>query len=163
MMSGVKPIPDGYHTVTPYLVMKDAASAIAFYEKAFGAKKLMVIPSPHGRIGHAEIKIGDSPIMMADESPEMHQHSPQSLGGSPVSLLIYIEDVDALAAQAIAAGIKVVSPVEEKFYGDRIGTFADPFGYVWHLATHVKNVSAEDMQKYAAACSTEKEKAGHSV
>ena len=150
-MSKPKPIPDGYHTATPYLIIKDAAKAIEFYKKAFGAKEMMRMSQPDGRIGHAEIKIGDSPIMLADEFPEMGARSPQSLGGSPVSILLYVEDVNACAEQAVAAGAKVVRPVKDQFYGDRSGSFEDPFGHQWHIATHVEDVAPEEMHKRAAA------------
>ena len=146
-----KPIPDGYHTATPYLIIKDAAKAIEFYKKAFGAKEMMRMSQPDGRIGHAEIKIGDSPIMLADEFPEMGARSPQSLGGSPVSILLYVEDVNACAEQVVAAGAKVVRPVKDQFYGDRSGSFEDPFGHQWHIATHVEDVAPEEMHKRAAA------------
>jgi PhnB protein len=150
-MSKAKSIPEGYHTATPYLIIKDAAKAIEFYRKAFGATELMRMAQPDGRIGHAEIKIGDSPIMLADEFPEMGFRSPQSLGGSPVSLYLYVDDVDALAKQAEAAGAKVVRPVKDQFYGDRSGSFEDPFGHQWHLATHVEDVAPEEIHKRAAA------------
>ncbi len=150
-MTNTKPIPEGYHTATPYLIIKDAAKAIEFYKKAFGAKEMMRMSQPDGRIGHAEIKIGDSPIMLADEFPEMGARSPQSLGGSPVSILLYVEDVDAFAKQAVAAGTKVVRPVKDQFYGDRSGSFEDPFGHQWHIATHVEDVALEEMYKRAAA------------
>ncbi len=151
MTSKVKPIPEGYHTATPYLIIKDAARAIEFYKKAFGATELMRMADPSGRIGHAEIRIGDSPIMLADEVPEMGHRSPQSLGGSPVSILLYVEDVDALFSQAVAAGAKVQRPVQDQFYGDRIGGVTDPFGHVWYIATHKEDVSPEEMRKRAAA------------
>ncbi len=147
----VKPIPPGYHTVTPYLIVKNAASAIEFYKKAFGATELMRFAGPDGKIGHAEIKIGNSPIMLADEHPEMDARSPQSLGGSPVGILLYVEDVDALANRAIAAGAQVLRPVTDQFYGDRSGTFSDPFGHKWTIATHKEDVSHEEMQKRLAA------------
>src|SRR5437763_14338970 len=118
----VKPIPDGYHTATPYLIVKGAAEAIEFYKKAFGAKELMRFADPSGKVGHAEIKIGDSPIMLADEYPDMGIRSPQTLGGSPVIILLYVHDVDALTQQALAAGAKVERPVTDQFYGDRSGT-----------------------------------------
>ncbi len=151
MTSRVKPIPEGYHTATPYLIIKDAARAIEFYKKAFGATELMRMAQPDGRIGHAEIRIGDSPIMLADEFPEMGHRSPQSLGGSPVSILLYVEDVDALFNQAVSAGAKVQKPVQDQFYGDRIGGVTDPFGHVWYIATHKEDVSPEEMRKRAAA------------
>ncbi len=122
MTSIVKPIPDGYHTITPYICVKDAVNAIEFYKKAFGATELMRLADPSGKIGHAEIKIGDSHLMIADEFPEMNFRSPQSLGGSPVSIFLYVEDVDAMANQAVAAGAKVVREVKDQFYGDRSGT-----------------------------------------
>jgi PhnB protein len=143
----VKPIPDGYHTVTPYLIVKDAARALDFYKKAFGAKETMRFPGPGGKIGHAEIKIGNSPIMLADEHPQMGASSPQTLGGSPVSLCLYVEDADGLFDRAVSAGAKVVRPLKDQFYGDRSGTVADPFGHVWTIATHKEDVSPEEMQK----------------
>jgi len=151
MPSTVKPIPDGYHSVTPYLIIKGAAEAIEFYKKAFGASELFRMAQPDGRVGHAEIKIGDSPIMLADEFPEMGHKSPTTLGGSPVSLMIYVEDVDAVFERAIAAGAKEDRPVEDKFYGDRGGSLSDPFGHLWHIATHKEDVSPEEMEKRAAA------------
>lgn len=151
MTSPIKPIPDGYHSVTPYLIIKNAADALEFYKTAFGATELFRMPQPDGRIGHAEIKIGDSPIMLADEFPEMNYLGPKTLGGSPVSLMIYVDDVDAVFNQAIAAGAETQKPVEDKFYGDRIGSLVDPFGHVWHVATHKEDVSPEEMEKRAAA------------
>ncbi len=151
MTSRAKPIPEGYHSATPYLIVRDAASAIEFYKKAFGATELMRMADPSGRIGHAEIRIGNSPIMLADEVSEMGYRSPQSLGGSPVSILLYVEDVDAVFSQAIAAGAKVQRPVADQFYGDRIGGVTDPFGHVWYVATHKEDVSPEELRKRAAA------------
>jgi len=151
MTSTAKPIPEGYHTATPYLVVKGAASAIEFYKKAFGATELMRMADPSGRVMHAEIKIGNSPIMLADEFPEMGARSPQAYGGSPVSIFLYVEDVDALANQAIAAGAKVLMPVQDQFWGDRYGKLADPFGHVWSVATHKEDVAPEEMKKRAAA------------
>jgi len=153
MTSKVKPIPEGYHTATPYLIVGGAAGAIEFYKKAFGARELVRMTQPDGKIGHAEIKIGDSPIMLADEVPEMNYRSPQSLGGSPVSILLYVEDVDTVFSQAVAAGAKVQRPVQDQFYGDRIGGVEDPFGHVWYIATHKEDVSPEEMKKRAAAAS----------
>jgi PhnB protein len=150
-MSTVKPIPDGYHSVTPYLIIKGAADAIEFYKKAFGATELLRMPQPDGKIGHAEIKIGDSPVMLADEFPEMGHKSPKTLGGSPVSLMIYVDDVDAVFSRALAEGAKSDRPLENKFYGDRTGSLTDPFGHLWHIATHVEDVSEEEMQRRAAA------------
>jgi len=147
----VKTIPDGYHSVTPYLIISGAGEAIDYYKKAFGATELLRMPAPGGKIGHAEIKIGDSPIMLADEFPEMGYKSPKTLGGSPVSLMIYVADVDTVFDQAIATGGKVQRPVKDQFYGDRSGTLEDPFGHVWHVATHKEDVSAEEMERRAKA------------
>jgi len=146
-----KPIPDGYHSVTPYLIIKGATAALDYYTRAFGAVELFRMPAPEGKIGHAEIKIGDSPIMLADEAPEMGYKSPQSLGGSPVSIMIYVEDVDTVFNRAIAAGGKEQRPVKDQFYGDRSGTLEDPFGHVWHVATHKEDVSPEEMERRAKA------------
>jgi len=143
----VKAIPDGYHSVTPYLIISGAAAAIDYYKQAFGATELLRMPAPGGKVGHAEIKIGDSPIMLADEHPEMGYKSPQTLGGSPVSIMIYVADVDKVFDQAIAAGGKAQRPVKDQFYGDRSGTLEDPFGHVWHVATHTEDVSAEEMER----------------
>ena len=146
-----KPIPEGYHTATPYLIIGGAANAIEFYKKAFGATELFRFPTPDGKIGHAEIKIGDSPIMLADEYPEMGYKGPQTLGGSPVSLMIYVEDVDTVFNRAVEAGATVKEAVSDKFYGDRMGTLTDPFGHRWHVATHKEDVSVEEMQRRAKA------------
>ena len=150
MSNGVKAIPDGYEGVTPYLICKNAEAAIDFYKKAFGAEELFRIGQP-GMVGHAELKIGNAIIMMADEHPEMGAVSPQSLGGTPVSLMVYIEDVDAFTEKAVAAGLEVLRPVQDQFYGDRSGQFKDPFGHVWAFATHIEDVSPEDMNTRAAA------------
>ena len=150
MANPVKPIPEGYHSITPYLIVKGAAAAIDFYKRAFGATELVRMPGPDGKVGHAELKIGDSPIMLADEVQEMGAVSPQTLGGSPVSILLYVEDVDAVFNRAISAGAKSVRPVEDKFYGDRMGSLADPFGHHWHIGTHKEDLSPEELQKRAA-------------
>jgi PhnB protein len=147
----VKPIPDGYHTATPYLIVKDAGRALEFYKKAFGATELMRLEGPDGKIGHAEICIGDSPIMLADEFPDMGYRSPQALGGSPISICLYVEDVDALFQQALAAGATVVRPVKDQFYGDRSGTLSDPFGHVWTIATHKEDLSPEEVRRRSEA------------
>ena len=147
----VKPIPEGYHTATPYLIIDGAADAIEFYKKAFGATELFRFPAPDGKIGHAEIKIGDSPIMLADAYPQMGYQGPKSIGGSPVSLMIYIEDVDTVFNRAVDAGATVKEAVSNKFYGDRAGTLIDPFGHIWHVSTHVEDVPMEEMEKRAKA------------
>jgi PhnB protein len=148
----VKAIPEGYHSVTPYLIVRGAAQALEFYKKAFGARELFRFPMPDGQIGHAEIRIGDSHVMLADEPTDtVHQQmghkSPKSLGGSSVSIMLYVEDVDSVAKQAIAAGAKEVRPVVDQFYGDRSGTFQDPFGHIWTIGTHKEDVSPEEMQR----------------
>ena len=149
----VKPIPEAYHTVTPYLIIEGAGEAIAFYAKAFGAKELFRFPTPDGKIGHAEIKIGDSPIMLADAYPDMGYNGPKSLGGSPVSLMIYVENVDTVFNQAVQAGATVKEAVSDKFYGDRLGSLIDPFGHIWHVSTHKEDVSLEEMERRAKAAS----------
>lgn len=154
----VQPIPPGYHSITPYLLVRNAAQAIEFYKKAFGAAELMRFPGPGGKIGHAEIRIGDSPVMLADEFPEMGARGPQSLGGAGVNLLIYVADVDAIFAQAVSAGGTVTRPIKDQFYGDRSGTLTDPFGHVWTIATHKEDISMEEMQRRAKEMS---QKAGN--
>jgi PhnB protein len=143
----VKAIPDGYHSVTPYLIVRGAARALEFYQKAFGARELMRLPGPEGKLGHAEVQIGDSRVMLADEHPGMGAVSPQGLGGSPVGLCIYVQDVDAVFDRAVSAGAKVVRAVQDQFYGDRSGTVEDPFGHKWTIATHKEDVSSEEMQR----------------
>jgi PhnB protein len=149
----VKPIPEGYHSVTPYLIIRGASDAIEYYTKAFGATELFRFPTPSGQIGHAEIKIGDSVIMLADEYPDMGYGytSPQTVGGSSVSLMIYVDDVDTTFKQAVAAGGKEQRAVKDQFYGDRSGTLEDPFGHIWHVATHKEDVSPEEMERRAKA------------
>ncbi len=147
MTSKVQPIPAGYHTVTPYLIINGAAEALAFYQQAFGATELFRMPTPDGKIGHAEIKIGDSPIMLADESLEMGSRSPQSYGGSPVTIMLYVEDVDTVVGRAVFAGATLQRPVKDQFYGDRSGSVKDPFGHEWHIATHTEDVSPEEMNR----------------
>lgn len=151
MAGNVKAIPEGYRSVTPYLIVSGAAKAIEFYKNVFGATEIMRMAAPSGKVGHAEIKIGDSAIMLADEHPEMGARSPQSIGGSPVSLMLYIEDVDAVFARALGAGAKQLRPVEDKFYGDRSGTLSDPFGHTWTVGTHKEDVPPEEMKRRAAA------------
>jgi PhnB protein len=140
-MSQVKPIPDGYHSVQPYMMFKNCAAAIAFYAKAFGAKEKFRMPDAQGRVTHAEIEIGDSTIMMADETPQLEAFSAEHFGGSPVSLLLYTENCDAMYAQALAAGAKSVREPADQPYGDRMSGVTDPFGYKWWIATHIKDVS----------------------
>jgi len=147
----VKAIPEGYHAVTPYLIIKGATQAIDFYKKVFGASEIMRFDAPGGKIGHAEIKIGDSPIMLADEMPERGYVSPNTLGGSPVSLMIYVDDVDSVFNRAVAAGSKVDQPLKDQFYGDRTGTVHDPFGHVWTIGTHKEDVTPEEMKRRMAA------------
>jgi len=151
MKTKVNFIPPGYHTATPYLVINGAARALDYYKQAFGATEMARMAGPDGKIGHAEIKIGDSHIMLADECPEMHAQSPQALGGTPVSLMLYLEDADAVFARAVAAGAKVLRPVQDQFYGDRSGTIADPFGHTWTIATHKEDLSLEEIKKRGAA------------
>jgi PhnB protein len=146
-----KYIPDGYHTATPYLIVNGGARAIEFYKQAFGATEFVRMPGPGGKVMHAEINIGDSRIMLADEFPEMDARGPQSIGGTPVSLMLYVEDSDAMTTRAVSAGAKVVRPVEDQFYGDRSGTILDPFGHKWTIATHKEDLSPQEIQKRAAA------------
>jgi len=149
-MADVKPIPDGYHSVTPYLICDSAADAIEYYKKAFGATELFRMDH-EGKVGHAELKIGDSPIMLADEFPQMGYRSPKALGGTPVSIMIYVPDVDTVYQQAIDAGATEVKPLQDQFYGDRSGTLTDPFGHVWTIATHKEDVTMEEMNRRMAA------------
>src|ERR1044072_4746420 len=137
----VKKIPEGYHTVTPYLIVSGAAQALDYYQRAFHAEECLRFPGPGGKIMHAEIKIGDSRVMLADEFPQMGARSPQTIGGTATGLCIYVEDVDKIFNQAIAAGGKVERPLQNQFYGDRSGTLVDPFGHKWTVATHVEDVS----------------------
>lgn len=148
-MANVKAIPEGYHSVTPYLVVDGAAAALDYYKEAFGATELFRMEHG-GKIGHAEFKIGDSPIMVADEFPEMGHVGPRKLGGSPVGIMIYVEDVDTIYNRAIAKGGVEVKALQDQFYGDRSGTLKDPFGHLWTVATHKEDVSPEEMEKRMA-------------
>jgi PhnB protein len=145
----VKPVPEGYHTVTPYLIVNAGAKALDFYARAFGAIERLRIDAG-GKIGHAEITIGDSCIMLADEHPEIGALGPTTVGGSPVSLHLYVENVDAAVARAVAAGATLVRPVADQFYGDRVGGVADPFGHRWFIATHKEDLSPEELRRRAA-------------
>jgi PhnB protein len=151
MAGKVKPIPDGYHSITPYLVIKGAAAAIEFYKKAFGAVEMVRMPQPDGRIGHAELKFGGSVVMMADEYPEIDAVGPKTLGNSPVGILLYVDDVDAVFAKAVSLGAVIKKPLADQFYGDRSGTIEDPFGHKWTIATHKEDVTPEEMKKRMAA------------
>lgn len=148
-MSKVPHIPKGYNAITPYLIIRGAAKAIEYYKKVFGATEIMRMPGPNGTVGHAELKIGDSNIMLADENPNMGQGhaSAATIGASPVSIYLYIPDVDKVFDRAVAEGAKVLKPVQDQFYGDRSGFLQDPFGHLWGLATHVEDVSADEMQR----------------
>ena len=157
-MAKVKPIPDGHNGVSPYLIVDGAARAIEFYKKAFGATEMFRHVAPGGKVGHAEVRIGDTVIMLADVHPEVDAHGPAHYGGSPVSLHLYVEDVDKIAQQAIAAGAKVKRPVADQFYGDRLGTLEDPFGHTWHVSTHIEDVSPEELDRRAAAAMKERKK-----
>jgi PhnB protein len=146
----VSPVPPGYHTLTPYLIVDGAVRALAWYAQAFGARERMRLSAPGGTIGHAEIEIGDGRIMLADESPAMGAKAPGAFGGSPVSLHLYVPDVDATMAKAIAAGATVKHQPEDKFYGDRSGSLLDPFGHTWHIATHIEDVTVEEIERRMA-------------
>lgn len=150
-MANVKPIPEGYHSVTPYLIVKGAAAAIDFYKKAFNATEILRMDGPGGSVMHAELQIGDSRIMLADEQPAMGYGALPEGVRSNVGLMIYVENVDKIAAQATAAGIKTERPVADQFYGDRSGNFIDPFGHRWTIATHVEDVSEEEMERRMSA------------
>jgi len=143
----VKAIPDGYHSVTPYLIINGAAEALSFYKRALGAVEVFRLDAPGGQVGHAEISIGDSRIMLADACEESPARDPQALGGSSVGLHLYVENVDALFAQAIAAGAKAIKPVQDQFYGDRNGTLQDPFGHIWFLSTHKEDLTPEEINR----------------
>ena len=149
-MKPVKPIPDGYHSITPYLIVQDGASMIEFYKRAFGASELMRVPGPGGKIGHAEIQIGDSRVMLADEHPEMGALSPKTIGGAPGYIVLYVEDCDTIVTPAIAAGAEVIRPLGNQFYGDRTATLRDPSGHQWTISTHVEDVTPEEIDRRLA-------------
>ncbi len=142
----IKPVPDGYHSLTPYLIVSDATEAIQFYQQAFNAEEILRLTQPNGKIGHAEIKIGDSPIMLADDCPGLDVRSPQTLGGTAVNLCLYVEAVDVVFEQAIASGAKELRAVADQFYGDRAGTLQDPYGHIWTLLTHKEDISPEELR-----------------
>jgi PhnB protein len=146
-----KPVPEGYHTVSPYLAVEDAAAAIEFYKRAFGAKERMRMDAPGGKIGHAELEIGDSVVMLSDPFPQSSTKPPKELGGTSTSVMLYVEDVDEIVKQAVDAGAKVTMEVENQFWGDRFGSVTDPFGHSWSIATHVEDVPPEEMAERAKA------------
>jgi PhnB protein len=150
MSPSVKPIPDGYPRVSAYLIIDGASDAIDFYKDVFGASERMRIGAPGGKVGHAELAIGDSVIMLADEYPEMDAVGPKTVGGTPVTMSVYVENVDATFDRAVKAGAKALRPVEDQFYGDRSGQFLDPFGHKWHVASHIEDVPPDEMAKRAA-------------
>lgn len=144
-MAAVNPIPEGFHTVTPHLVVKGAADAVEFYHQAFGAKEISRMPGPRGKLMHVELRIGDSRVMLADEFPEQGRQGPRAIGGSPVSIHLYVEDADATFDRAVAAGAKVVMPLEDTFWGDRHGRLEDPFGHHWAIASRTEELSREEI------------------
>jgi PhnB protein len=150
-MAAVKPIPEGYPRVTPYLCVDGASAAIDFYSAVFGATERMRMPAPDGKVAHAELQFGDSVVALSDEYPELGARSPKAFGGSPVTMSVYVEDVDAIFERALKAGAKALRPVEDQFYGDRSGQFEDPFGHRWSVGTHIEDVSPEEMAKRAQA------------
>jgi len=155
MPKPVSPIPQGYHQITPYLIVADGAEAIDFYKRVFGAQELFRMGGPGNKVGHAELKVGDSVLMLADEHPEMGYRGPNAFGGSPVSLLLYVEDVDKVVDMAVKEGSKLQRPVADQFYGDRTGTLTDPFGHIWTIATHKEDVAPEEMERRMAAASSQ--------
>jgi PhnB protein len=150
MAGKVRPIPEGYHAITPYLVVKGAARAIDFYKKVFGAREKFRMEGPGETVAHAEIEIGDSVIMLADENPQHGALSPGTVGGTPVSIMLYVEDVDRIAEKLAKAGAKTLRPVQDMFYGDRSGGFEDPFGHRWHVSTHIEDVTPEEIERRMA-------------
>ena len=147
----VKPIPEGYPRVTPYLIVDGASAAIEFYHDVLGATERMRMPAPGDKVGHAELELGESVIMLADEAPDMDAHGPRAVGGTPVMLHVYVSDADAVFDRAVEAGARALRPVEDKFYGDRTGEFEDPFGHRWSVATHVEDVPPDEMERRMAA------------
>jgi PhnB protein len=155
MADKVQPIPEGYRSITPYMTIKGAAKAIEFYKKAFGADVIRLLDSPDGKVMHAELKIGDSVLMLADEFPEMDSRSPESVGGTPIQLHFYTENVDEVVDRAVAAGAEVKRPVQNQFYGDRSASLKDPFGHIWYIATHIEDVPEDEIRRRAQACMKE--------
>lgn len=151
MSTNVRPVPESFHTATPYLIITNAARAIEFYKSVFAATDLTRLATPEGKVGHAEIQIGDSRLMLADEFPEWDARSPRTLGGSVVHILRYVQDVDAVVSRALGAGATLFKPVADQFYGDRTGSITDPFGQKWTIATHEEDVSPEEMKRRASA------------
>jgi uncharacterized glyoxalase superfamily protein PhnB len=149
-MAGAKPIPEGFHTLTPHMIVKGAAEAIEFYKRAFGAEEIVRMPGPGGMVMHSELRIGDSPLMVNDEFPDVGVRGPASIGGSPVTLHLYVEDVDALMERAEKAGAKITMPAQDTFWGDRYGRLEDPFGHQWSLATRTENLTADEIRRRAA-------------
>ena len=147
----VKPIPEGYHTVTPYLAVDDAAEAIEYYKKAFGAKERVRMETPDGKIGHAELEIGDSLVMLSDAFPQSSTRPPKELGGTSASVFMYVDDVDAVVKQAVDAGATETMEVADQFWGDRFGTISDPFGHSWSIATHVEDLTPEEIAERGKA------------
>jgi PhnB protein len=150
-MNEIEKIPKDYHSITPVLIVKNGDKAIEFYKNGFGVEERCRMKSPDGRVAHAELKLGDSVFMLSDEYPEMKCHSPKTIGGSPVSMYVYVDDVDSIFNKAISAGAKVLDPVKDQFWGDRHGRLEDPFGHLWSIATHKKDLSEEEMKKAAEA------------
>lgn len=154
-MKKINPIPEGFHSLTPYLIVDNGAAAIEFYKKAFNAVQLMRFDMPDGKIAHAEMKIGNSPLMLGDECPEMNNRSPKAFGGSPMSLVLYVENADGVFNQAVSLGAKALKPMTDQFYGDRSGCIIDPFGHMWTISTHIEEVSEEEVLKRMAHCKKE--------
>ncbi len=147
----VQPVPEEYGSVTPYLSFTGAADAIAFYKQAFGAQERMIIPTPDGKVGHAELAIGNSVIMLADECEHSDMHDPRSVGGTSMAIMLYVDDAEKIFTQAIAKGAQEIRPVEDQFYGDKMGTLRDPFGHVWYIATHMEDLTPEEVNQRAQA------------
>lgn len=157
-MNEIEKIPKEYHSITPVLIVKNGDEAIEFYKNGFGVEERCCMKGPDGRVAHAELKLGDSVFMLSDEYPEMKCHSPETIGGSPVSMYVYVDDVDSIFNKAISAGAKILDPVKDQFWGDRHGRLEDPFGHLWSIATHKKDISDEEMKKAAEAAFSEMSK-----